>query len=79
LLSSIHPVARIGNSKAGPLIGCIGGHLVRYPCDQRYRNEPEFRASDIGLKRVEPDIISDIGINFDPIPDIPVFIDQHCG
>ncbi len=38
--------------------------------DQRYRTELDIRTSDIGLKRVESDIISDIGINFYPLSDI---------
>jgi hypothetical protein len=39
-------------------------------CDQRYRTELDFGTSDIGLKRAEFDIISDIGINFYPVSDI---------
>jgi hypothetical protein len=43
----------------------IGGHFdIR---DQRYRTELDIGTSDIGLKRAESDIISDIGINFYPI------------
>ncbi len=38
--------------------------------DQRYRTELDIGTSDIGLKRAEFDIISDIGINFYAIPDI---------
>ncbi len=38
--------------------------------DQRYRNELDIETSDIGLKRAESDIISDIGINFYAISDI---------
>ncbi len=32
--------------------------------DQRYWTELDIGTSDIGLKRAESDIISDIGINF---------------
>ncbi len=32
--------------------------------DQQHRTEPDIGMSDIGLKCVESDIISDIGINF---------------
>ncbi len=35
--------------------------------DQRYRTDPDIGTSDIGLKCLESDIISDIGINFFPI------------
>ncbi len=35
--------------------------------DQRYRTELDIGTSDIGLKKVESDIISDIGIKFYPI------------
>jgi hypothetical protein len=38
--------------------------------DQRYRTELDIGTSDIGLKRVESDILSDIRINFYPICDI---------
>jgi hypothetical protein len=38
--------------------------------DQRYRTELDIETSDIGLKRAESDITSDIGINFYPISDI---------
>jgi hypothetical protein len=38
--------------------------------DQRYRTELDIGTSDIGLKRAESDIISDIGIYFYPIFDI---------
>ncbi len=38
--------------------------------DQRYRTELDIGTSDIGLKRAESDIISDIGINFYAISDI---------
>jgi hypothetical protein len=38
--------------------------------DQRYQTELDIGTSDIGLKRAESDIISDIGINFYPISDI---------
>ncbi len=38
--------------------------------DQRYRTELDIGTSDIGLKKAESDIISDIRINFDPISDI---------
>ncbi len=38
--------------------------------DQRYRTELDIGTSDIGLKRAESDIISDIGINFYPICNI---------
>ncbi len=38
--------------------------------DQRYRTELDIGTSDIGLKRAESYIISDIGINFYPICDI---------
>jgi hypothetical protein len=38
--------------------------------DQLYRTELDIGTSDIGLKRAESDIISDIGINFYPISDI---------
>ncbi len=36
---------------------------------QRYRTELNIRTSDIGLKRAESDIISDVRINFYPISD----------
>jgi hypothetical protein len=38
--------------------------------DQRYRTELDIRTSDIGLKRAESDIISNIGIKFYPISNI---------
>ncbi len=38
--------------------------------DQRYRTELDIGTSDIGLKRSESDIISDIGISFYPISEI---------
>ncbi len=38
--------------------------------DKRYRIELDIGTSDIGLKRAESDIISDIGINFYAISDI---------
>ncbi len=38
--------------------------------DQRYRTELDIGTSDIGLKRAESDIISDIKINFYPISEI---------
>jgi hypothetical protein len=38
--------------------------------DQRYWTELDIGTSDIGLKRAESDILSDIGINFYPISDI---------
>ena len=44
--------------------------------DQRYRTELDIGTSNIGLKRAEYDIISDIGINFYPISDIQNFIDN---
>jgi hypothetical protein len=49
--------------------------------DQRYQTEPDIGTSDIGLKRAESDIISDIGINFYLISNIDIqkFIDQHNG
>jgi hypothetical protein len=50
--------------------------------DQRYGTELDIGTSDIGLKREESDIISDIGINFYPISDISdiqKFINQHSG
>jgi hypothetical protein len=47
--------------------------------DQRYRSEPDIGTSDIGMKRAESDILSDIGINFYLISDIPLIIDQHSG
>ncbi len=40
---------------------------IRY---QRYQTELDIGTSDIGLKRAESDIISDIGRNFYPISDI---------
>ncbi len=52
-----------------------------YPniCDHRYRTELDIGTSDIGLKRAESDIISNIRINFYPISDIQTFINQHSG
>ncbi len=47
--------------------------------DQRYWTELDIGTSDIGLKRAESDIISDIGINFYLISDIQKFINQHSG
>jgi hypothetical protein len=47
----------------------IGGHLLNFR-DQRYRTELDIGTSEIGLKRAESDIISDIGTNFYPISDI---------
>jgi hypothetical protein len=38
--------------------------------DQRFRTELDIGTSDIGLKRAESNIISDIGINFYQISDI---------
>ncbi len=38
--------------------------------DQRYWTELDIGTSDIGLKRAESDIVSDIGMNFYPISDI---------
>ncbi len=49
--------------------------------DQRYRTELDIGTSDIGLKRAESDIVSDIGIYFIQylISDIPHSIGQHSG
>jgi hypothetical protein len=47
--------------------------------DQRYWTELDIGTSDIGLKRAESDIISDFGINFYPISDMHMFIDQCSG
>jgi hypothetical protein len=41
----------------------LGGHFSDIR-DHRYRTEPDIGSSDIGLKRAESDIISDIGVNF---------------
>jgi hypothetical protein len=49
--------------------------------DQRYRTELDIGTNDIGLKRAESDIISDIGIRFYPISDIrhPMLISLNSG
>jgi hypothetical protein len=45
---------------------CMGGTQSDIP-GQRYQTEPDIGTSDIGLKRTESHIMSDIRINFSPI------------
>jgi hypothetical protein len=47
--------------------------------DQQYQTELDIGASYIGLERAMFDIILNIGINFYPISDIPLFTDQFSG
>jgi hypothetical protein len=57
---------------AETLLNCLAADISDIR-DQRYRTELDIGTSDIGLKRAESDIISDIGIKLYSISDIQCF------
>jgi hypothetical protein len=60
------------------IIFTIGGHSDQYPWSV-ISDWAWYQNLDNGLKRAKSDIISDIGINFYPISDIPLLSDQPVG